>query len=408
MGFRKIDKMKRVFFTIVLIFFTISVFAQKTKEVNKLQDTLMSHRSGEKHWGVKNHLAYKLLSIDKYNNTAIFYLMGSFREMKQKDSISHFFDNLIEQNKNEVEPYLIREQYNNYDNPSYTFRIRNLKKALAVDSLEPRVNYLLGKLYYELFTKEYKKSSKNANTDRYAQNTYQYFMFLYNLNDGYKEMLKYPLIQLSNYLGKTNDRKKIENTNIQTSYFPISAFLHLPNDWKTNYEVDVIAFASGTDFNFKGVESAIFRLNWYSKHLEALLEPVLDISLPTQIFRFTYLRTFHNPIVIGLVNSNDTILIYWKVSDGAGGYEPGKIIEDKSKKLTLKDWEDFTKKIISMKFWNIPTIKTGLIGTDGSQWILEWKGLGAYHVVDRWGGGEIYSVCKNLIELTDLKLEKIY
>ena len=399
--------MKEIF-TIILIFLTINVFSQTSEEIEKLQETLRSYKSGEKHWGVKHDKAYQLLSLDKYNNTAISYLMWSFRELKQKDSISYFFENLIKNNKHEVEPYLIREQWNHYDNSSYTFRINNLKKALTIDSLEPRVNYLVGKLYYELFTEEYRKSSKNENTDRYAKNSYQYFTFLYNLNEGYEEILKYPLIQLSNYLGKISDRKEFENYTIQSSYFPISAFLHLPNDWKTNYEVDVIAYVSGEDFNFEGIESAMFRLNWYSKHLAVLEEPMLSDSLPAKIFRFTYLRSFHNPIVVGLVNENDTITIYWKVSDGAGGYEPGNIVENKSKKLTLKEWEDFTEMISSIRFWDLPSIKTGLMGTDGAQWILEGKRLGKYQVIDRWGGGEISNVCKKLIELTDLKIKDVY
>ena len=398
----------RVLITVVLTFLTINAFSQTSEEIEKLHETLRSYKPGEQHWGVKHDKAYQLLSVDKYNNTAISYLMWSFQELKQKDSITYFFDNLIEKNKNEVEPYLIREQWNSYDNSNYTFRINNLKKALEIDSLEPSVNYLVGKLYYELFTKEYKKSSKNANTDRYAKNSYQYFTLLYNLNEGYEETLKYPLIQLSNYLGKINDRRIFENYTIQSSYFPVSAFLHLPSDWKTNYEVDVIAYVSGTDFNFEGIESAISRMDWYSRHLSALEEPVLSDSLPTKIFRFTYLRTFHNPIVIGLVNENDTITIYWKVSDGAGGYEPGNLVEDKSKELTLKEWEDFTEKINSIIFWSLPSIKTGLIGTDGSQWILEGKRFGKYHVVDRWCGGEISNACKKLIELTDLKLEDVY
>ena len=397
----------RVLITIILTFLTINAFSQTSEEIKALEDFLRSYKSGEKHYGVKHKEAYQLLSIDKYNNAAISYLMWSFRELKQKDSIPRFFDDLIERNKNEVEPYLIREQWNYYDNPDYTFRINNLKKALEIDSLEPNVNYLVGKLYYELFTKEYAKNSKNANTDKYAKNSYQYFTLLYNLEDGYKEMLKYPLVQLSNYLEKINDRKMFESNNIRLFYFPVSAFVHLPSNWKTNYEIDVLAYSSGKDFNFKGVESALFRINWYSQHLTALDEPMLSDSLPTKVFRFTYLRTFHNPIVIGLANSNDTITIYWKVCDGAGGYAPGNLVEDKSKKLTLKEWEDFTEKINAIKFWDLPSTNNSM-GCDGSQWILEGKTLGKYHVVDRWGGGELKDICKKLIKLTDLKLGNVY
>ena len=124
------------------------------------------------------------------------------------------------------------------------------------------------------------------------------------------------------------------------------------------------------------------------------------------MFRFTWLRSFHNPIVIGLERSNDSISVYWKVNDGAGGYEPGKIIENSSKTLTIKEWEDYVASINSIDFWNLPTMETRIFGTDGAQWILEGKELGKYHVVDRWSGGAIEKVCLKLLELTDLKIEQ--
>ena len=217
------------------------------------------------------------------------------------------------------------------------------------------------------------------------------------------------MLQLANYLGDTDKIKLYENYKIQSSYFPISAFVDLPNDWRINYSVNVIDYVSGSDFKYYGVESAIFSINWYSKHLVALEEPVLSDSLPKKIFRFTYLRTFDNPIVIRIENANDTISIYWKVSDGAGGYEPGKLIKNKKKALTVSDWEKIENEISSIKFWSLPTVEK-VLGTDGSQWILEGKTLGNYHVVDRWCGGIISLVCKDLIKLTDLKIkeDKIY
>ena len=66
----------------------------------------------------------------------------------------------------------------------------------------------------------------------------------------------------------------------------------------------------------------------------------------------------------------------------------------------------FENKINSLEFWSLPTAEKELLGTDGSQWILEGKTLGKYHVVDRWCGGKISSVCLELIKLTDLKLKE--
>lgn len=90
-----------------------------------------------------------------------------------------------------------------------------------------------------------------------------------------------------------------------------------------------------------------------------------------------------------------------------GGYSIGKIIENKSKVLIADEWENIEKQINSIKYWSLGVDKE-IIGEDGSQWILEGKKLGKYHVVDRWCGGKISSVCKELIKLTDLKIEDIY
>jgi hypothetical protein len=168
-----------------------------------------------------------------------------------------------------------------------------------------------------------------------------------------------------------------------------------------------IAFMHSDDFSFAGVKSAISHINWYSEYLKAFEEPILIDSLTTEIYRFTYLRTFDNPIVIRLESNNDSVIIYWKVLDGKGGYSIGKIIENKSKVLIADEWENVEKQINSIKYWSLGVDKE-IIGEDGSQWILEGKKLGKYHVVDRWCGGKISSVCKELIKLTDLKIEDIY
>lgn len=335
-------------------------------------------------------------------------ILSSYQQIGQKDSIPLFFNKLIKDNPNDIEPYLIRERYENYENSGYTSRINNLKKALEIDSKDVQINYLLGKLYYELFVQEYIKNKKKENLDYYATNSSQYFTVVCEQHESFKETLKFPLLQLANYTVNINKKKLYEKWKVQASYFPVSAFVSLPNNWETNFSVNVIDFISGSDFNFHGIESAIFRINWYTKHLDALDEPVLKNSLPTKIYRFTYLRTFDNPIVIGLENSNDTITIYWKISDGSGGYEPGIIIENQTKQLTINDWNNYESKINESKFWDLPTINKGLIGTDGSQWILEGKYLGKYHIVDRWCGGDIAKLCKDLIEMTDLKIDKIY
>lgn len=387
------------------LFFIISI-TSFSQTIEELEHELSYYKSGET-WGNKKDVAYKLLKTDELNSKAIDYLIEVFGRNNQKDSINLLFRRLIENNPKSPEPYLlmVRNQNSHFAGLTHTQQINYLKEAHKIDSVNLEAIYSLGKLYYELFIREFKGNKKKANLDYYSNNSCHYFFLLRQQNEIYTETLQFPLLQLSNYCKNTEEKKIYENHKTQSSYFPIKAFINLPKDWKTNYSINVFDFVSGSDFNYSGIESAIFTVNWYSEHLLALEEPVLSDSLPTEIYRFTYLRTFDNPIVIRLENSNDTIAIYWKVSDGAGGYEPGKIIENRNKKLTMLEWESFENKINSTNFWDLPTTEKDLLGTDGSQWILEGKKLGKYHVVDRWCGGIISSLCKELIELTDLKIK---
>jgi len=396
----------RIVLIILLTLFIKISFSQTVKE---LEYELSYYKSGET-WGNKKDIARKLLAIDSLNNDAINYLVEVYGRNDQHDSIEVLFDSLIKHNPNNPELYLLiaRERNAHFAGLTFSKRINYLKKAYNIDSTNVEAIYMLGKLYYELFNREYKKNRKKANLEYYAKNSSKYFEILYEQSDNYKETLKYPLLQLANYLKKEKKKNKYKNCNIQLSYFPVYAFMNVPDDWETNYSIDVISFVSGSDFNnmYSGVESAIFSIDWYSKHLKALREPVLSDTLPTKVFRFTWLRTFNNPIVIGIENYNDTVTLYWKVSDGAGGYEPGKIIDDKSKILTLKEWTGIVDKINAIDFWNLPSTENEFFGTDGAQWILEGKELGKYHVVDRWSGGEIGKICLELINLTDLKIKE--
>jgi cell fate regulator YaaT (PSP1 superfamily) len=82
-----------------------------------------------------------------------------------------------------------------------------------------------------------------------------------------------------------------------------------------------------------------FRADWYSKQLRALKEPIIfsDTS-KKEMYRFTWLRTFHNPIAIRIEKENNNYKLYWKLCNGAGGYDPGELIIDKQKKVDKITW----------------------------------------------------------------------
>ena len=146
-----------------------------------------------------------------------------------------------------------------------------------------------------------------------------------------------------------------------------------------------------------------FRNKWYSEHLFAMKEPVLfSDSSQTEIYRFVWLRTFHNPISIRIERQQNIYLLTWKLCNGAGGYEPGLLTIAKQKQVDDTTWEKFKTLLNQIDFWSMDTEKIGT-GVDGSAWILEGKEGNKYHVIDRWSPEyDKYSQCCNfLIGLTD-------
>lgn len=152
-----------------------------------------------------------------------------------------------------------------------------------------------------------------------------------------------------------------------------------------------------------------FTNEWYSKHLRAMNESILfEGKLNKEVFRFTWLRTFHNPIIIRIEKENDSVNLFYKMTNGAGGYEPGEIVIDKRKKLTLIDWGKFVYLVDSCRFWSTMPCEKLMEGLDGSQWILEGATNDFYQVIDKWTPrkGPYYDCCNFLIELTDIKIKK--
>jgi hypothetical protein len=139
----------------------------------------------------------------------------------------------------------------------------------------------------------------------------------------------------------------------------------------------------------QGKSDGDFVAGWYSSQLRAMKEPSLSASPTSEqatTYRFTWLRTFHHPLVARFVlNGSGSGTLYVKMADGAGGYNPGKVVLDST--FALK--QDEVQKILSllgeMEFWHAPTeLLNGPSGCDGSQWILEGRDKLKYHVIDRW------------------------
>ncbi len=115
-----------------------------------------------------------------------------------------------------------------------------------------------------------------------------------------------------------------------------------------------------------------FRSDWYSKHLKALQEPSLfqeSKRSSAESYRLVWLRTFHHPVVVRVdVHANGSAELTAKVSNGAGGYAPGKLIENTARPLTQQQTEKFLATIQRLQFWELPAHENPeTVGCDGSQ-----------------------------------------
>eukprot|EP00918_Siedleckia_nematoides_P013148 GHVU01028699.1.p1 GENE.GHVU01028699.1~~GHVU01028699.1.p1 ORF type:complete len:240 (-),score=22.96 GHVU01028699.1:768-1487(-) len=198
---------------------------------------------------------------------------------------------------------------------------------------------------------------------------------------------------------------KVDSLNVPTdlkqAYFPKEILPEVTTEWimenDTTYSIKTKVKIGTYDE---------FVANWYSEHLHAMKEPLLfNRKIDKEIYRFTWLRTFDIPMTFRFEKRNEKYILYWKVLNGAGGYEPGEIEIERLKILTEKEWTEFTQLIGKADFWNMDLGRSS-IGTDGSEWIMEGVNQTNYRavIVCSPSQGNFFNACDYLISLTNLKI----
>lgn len=144
---------------------------------------------------------------------------------------------------------------------------------------------------------------------------------------------------------------------------------------------------------------------WYAKHYSALNEKPIWQKAPAnqgkEIYRFLYLPTFDNPLLVRIEVSEDGKKVAtFKKSTGKVGYEPGKIKISKTSEISDVDFTVFTNLLYEAKYWELPSKMPDPmpLGFDGSREIIEVIKNGKYHVVDWWSpeNGPYYLACIHL------------
>lgn len=197
---------------------------------------------------------------------------------------------------------------------------------------------------------------------------------------------------------------KVDSNNVPLSknekYFPLILFPDLCIDYVKNDKGE----SDNKPIVVKNVLDTIL-VKWYSDVLFAMREPLLfNKKMNNEIYRFTWLRSFHNPIVITIVNAqNKSFKLFWKEFEGES--KNGKIIINKSKAISKLEWITFRLKVSKSHFWTMG-VGRNLGGDDGSEWILEGTDDTKYKVTTICSPdcGKYYEACMYLLSLTDLKI----
>ena len=109
---------------------------------------------------------------------------------------------------------------------------------------------------------------------------------------------------------------------------------------------------------------------WHIKNLKALNEPAPLVG-KREVFRFTWLRTFDNPVVVRIEPIQAQPKLILKVTDGAGGYDPGKLTTDKSMSLSGRELKQLQSYLAFLKACK--PLRSQHQMFDGAAWIFEYK-----------------------------------
>lgn len=380
-------------FCFILMIFSTSIFLIYGQTINELEYDLSLRHSSEEQ-GAKIDKARLLLEKDSFNYSAIYYILRYYDDRKI-DSLSVFFNNLIKKFPDKIEPYLLRVDllhlevdYLN-DSLYFTKKLEYLNKALEVDNNSRDVVYPLASLFYRDFIRPYfynsiretevvnfeHKDSTYITIDTVGKrksviihpedSALLYFHKLEDLSERYRDFLFFPAKQIETFK-KVSTGKKLDSLMgiSENCYFPSWYFVNLPDKWEYNLSADYLS----------QIESSYDYVEYIKSSLEIMNEPCLyqmAIKDSAEIYRFTWFRSFHNPVCIRLEKRGDIIQLFYKEL-GLGESDEAKLIESKKIVVSISEWSSFIELLNKTEFDNLPKrINTPMC--DGASWILEKK-----------------------------------
>jgi hypothetical protein len=108
--------------------------------------------------------------------------------------------------------------------------------------------------------------------------------------------------------------------------------------------------------------------------------PLFPAPYGREIYRFTWLRSFHSPMTFRLVvDPLGGGTVYATKNSGQGGYEPGTVMEAREIPINATEVAQFQKRLSEIDFWNLKRFDENIFGLDGARWIMEAATSGVHH-----------------------------
>lgn len=197
-------------------------------------------------------------------------------------------------------------------------------------------------------------------------------------------------------------RKPIENCS--PSKFPGKSVAISDLDARHRSVFDKESFGTQSDDKFYSA----FQEERFEKDTFQNGKAYPEIAMADEIYRFFWLRTFHNPVIIRAYSLGDEKFIIVKQTDGHGKYETEKLILNRTRKLNDEEWCEFINLLDRADFWNMKKIEVGTLAQDGAFWNIEGVRDQRYYIAGEQSPieGEFREACIYLMKISGLEIDK--
>jgi hypothetical protein len=130
------------------------------------------------------------------------------------------------------------------------------------------------------------------------------------------------------------------------------------------------------------------KASYYTRYLAAMREPSLQRDLEGLEdfhFRFTYLRSFQDPLMVRGIKVGNTLKMRAVILKMGANSEPIGIAHDGTVSFAVDEAKNVLEELQKREFWKpLNDAEKFCEGLDGSQWVFEFRDKNGYRMIDVW------------------------